>query len=216
MRRPMQFSRRTRRRCRRGVRSTVLSSATPSSIGTRTTSVPLQRDHLRRSRPRARRRSPRRRSASRSRGRTRSGVPPRSTWPSCVMRASNPVRCSISSLQPVADAAEADVAELVDLARLQLHRARDRRRALGDDDDREVRAARVAVRRAARRPPRCRTASRERGSRRRRRRARSTSRSSPRGGPSPRRPSRGRGSRPSCAAGRSRRSRSAPRCGSRT
>ena len=67
-----------------------------------------------------------------------------------------------------------------------------RRRALGDDDDREGAPRRVAVLDAARRPRRCRTAARGRGSRRRRRRCPSRRRSSPRGGPSPRRPSRGR------------------------
>ena len=50
-----------------------------------------------RSRPRGRRRSPRCRSGSRSHGRTRSGCRRGCTWPSAVVRASKPVRCSISS-----------------------------------------------------------------------------------------------------------------------
>ena len=74
------------------------------------------------------------------------GLPPRSTCPSDVMRASYPVRRSISLGQARADAAEPHVAELVDLARLQLHRAFLGRRAFGRDDDREVGAALVPVR----------------------------------------------------------------------
>ena len=57
---------------------------------------PAQRDHLAEVALAAPRRSPRRRSASRARGRRRSGVPPRCTWPRIVMRDSNPVRSSIS------------------------------------------------------------------------------------------------------------------------
>ncbi len=48
--------------------------------------------------------------------------------------------------EALTDAAEPHVAEVVDLARLQLHRALLRRRAFGRDDDREVRAALMAMR----------------------------------------------------------------------
>ena len=66
------------------------------------------------------------------------GVPPRCTWPSTTARASLPVRSSISLGEPVADAAEPDVAERVGLQALTrvIVAALGRHRALGDDDDR--------------------------------------------------------------------------------
>src|ERR1035438_1041278 len=48
-------------------------------------------------------------------------------------------------LEALADPAEPRMPELVDLARHDLHRARLRRRALGDHDDREIAPALVAV-----------------------------------------------------------------------
>ncbi len=65
------------------------------------------------------------------------------------------------------------------------------------------------------RPRRCRRAARAPGSRSLPRRCRRRWRSSPRAAPSPRPPSRGRGTPPSCGGGRWRRWRSGPRCGSR-
>ena len=82
---------------------------------------------------------PKRVASTRSRG---VGVPPRWTWPRTVTRVSKPVRSSISRAELLADAAEADVAELVGgraswrpppLARLVRELV-----ALADDDDREV------------------------------------------------------------------------------
>ena len=164
---------------------------------------------------RARRRSRPRRTASPARGRTRSGVPPRWMWPSTVARVSKPVRSLDLALEPLADAAEALVAELVLGAVDHLERALLGRRALGDDDDREVAPARVAAPDQPADLVDVERAARGSGSRRRRRRARSAARSSRRGGPSPRRPSRGCGSRRWCAGGRSPRWRPAPRCRSR-
>ena len=92
-------------------------------------------------------------------------MPPRWTWPRIVMRVSKPVRCSISRSSHDRDAAEAHVAELVDLAGLRRRASpSSRRRALGDDDDRERRRRRRGGARGARRPRRCRTAARARGS----------------------------------------------------
>ena len=145
------------------------------------------------------------------------GVPPRCTWPSIVTRVSNPVRCSISRRDEVGDAAEAHVAEPFVACSATGRACPPRHRR-----PRPPRRSRTSCRCSWRR---CSSgadlldverAAPGSGSRRRRRRCRRRSRSSRRGGPSPRRPSPGRGSRRWCAAGRSRRWRSAPRCGSRT
>ena len=95
-------------------------------------------------------------------------------------------------------------------------RARDRLGALGDHDDRGVAALVVA---AVEVGAHLVDVERDLGDQHdawRRRRCRRTSRSSRCGGPSPRPPSPGRGSRRWCAGGRSPRWRSARRCGTRT
>ena len=121
------------------------------------------------------------------------------------------------ALEPLPDAAEARVPELV--------RRRPRRTsivpsfgsgALGHDDDREVAPARVP---AADQPADLLDVERPLGDEDHvgaAGEARSGGRSSPRAGPSPPRSSRGCATRRWCAGGRSRRSRSARRCRSRT
>ena len=175
-----------------------------------------QRDHLRRSRPRARRRSPRCRSGSRSPGRTRSA---------CRRGAGDRAASSAPRSRCAARSRAAAGARRRRGARGRTRRRRptgarivpcDRRRALGDHDDREVGAALVPVHEAVADLVDVERRLGHEDQVGAAGQARSRWRSIPRAAPSPPRPSPGRGSRPSCAAGRSRRSRSAPRCGSRT
>ena len=90
----------------------------------------------------SRRRAPRRsraaRTGSRASGRAPSAYRRAGCDPSTVVRASLPVRFSISFSSTHADAAEAHVPERVELAVGQRHRPLGRRRALGHDDDRRV------------------------------------------------------------------------------
>ena len=65
------------------------------------------------------------------------GVPPRWMWPRTDGAGLEAGPLLDLALEPLADAAEADVAELVRLALGDLHRALRGHRALGDDDDRE-------------------------------------------------------------------------------
>ena len=114
----------------------------------------------------------------------------------------------------------ADAAEPLDVRAVrrfdQRQRAALRKRALGDDDDAELGAPAVALAQPLRDEARCRTESRESGSRRRRRPRRRRARSSRHSGPSPRRPGCAGALRPSCAADRSRRWRTRPRCRTRS
>ena len=134
------------------------------------------------SRPRARRRSrcrPNRVASTRSNA---VGVPPRWMCPSTTVRASLPVVGLELLGQPLADAAEPDVAERVQLLVVQHHLAVERLGALGDHDDRRVLVL-EALLDVRRRPGRRRTAAPAAGSRWRRRRGRRAGRSSRRAGP---------------------------------